>query len=293
DNTNPDGLSSLKQSLSEEGFSIKTINLATENLYVNENLLSVIVSPKIDITDFELKKINDYLYNGGRLIFALSFKEYLPSKFPNLNKLVNLYGILVSDKVAISVFTNNPLYVIVFPVNLPYLSNLYNTNLTMFAPLIIERNQSNKDSNIEATSLSEVLTTKAVVANVEQLKKGVLQISKDIKEYTVCMMSEKVLKKKKSMLLVLGDSNILANSLLNASDNKSFIMNVIDYMLDQPIAKSLRPNDVPPLPVVIKKEHMIIMYIIYLSLPFIFIILVYSFVIKRRFHARFKESKSN
>ncbi|MGB9637736.1 MAG: Gldg family protein [bacterium] len=293
DNTNPDGLSSLKQSLSEEGFSIKTINLATENLYVNENLLSVIVSPKIDITDFELKKINDYLYNGGRLIFALSFKEYLPSKFPNLNKLVNLYGILVSDKVAISVFTNNPLYVIVFPVNLPYLSNLYNTNLTMFAPLIIERNQSNKDSNIEATSLSEVLTTKAVVANVEQLKKGVLQISKDIKEYTVCMMSEKVLKNKKSMLLVLGDSNILANSLLNASDNKSFIMNVIDYMLDQPIAKSLRPNDVPPLPVVIKKEHMIIMYIIYLSLPFIFIILVYSFVIKRRFHARFKESKSN
>lgn len=293
DNTNPEGLSSLKQSLSEEGFTVKTINLATENLSANENLLSVIVSPKIDISDFELKKISDYLYNGGRLIVALSFKEYLPPKFPNLNKLINSYGIVVSDKVAISVFTNNPLYVVVFPVNLPYLSNLYNTNLAMFAPLIIERDQNKKDSNIEGASLSEVLTTKSVVANAEKLKKGVLQISKDIKEYTVCMMSEKTLKNNKSMLLVLGDSNMLANSVLNAYDNKSFVMNIVDYMLNQPISKSLRPNDVPPLPVVIKREHMIIMYLIYLAFPFVFIILVYSLVIKRRFYAKFKEKKLN
>jgi len=289
DNTNPDGLSSLKQTLSEEGFNIKVVNLASENLYVNENLLSVIVSPRIDISDFELKKINDYLYNGGRLIVALSFKEYSPSKFPNLRKLVNNYGISISDQVAISVFTNNPLYVVVFPVNLPYLSNLYNTNLAMFAPLIIQRYENKANSNIEGASLSEVLTTKAVSANIEQLKKGVLQISRDIKEYTVCMMSEKVFKDKKAMLLVIGDSNILANSLVSAYDNKSFVMNVIDYMLDQPIAKSLRPNDVPPLPVVIKREHMIIMYLIYLVLPFVFIILVYSLVIKRRYYAKFRE----
>lgn len=178
---------------------------------------------------------------------------------------------------------------VVFPVNLPYLSNLYNTNLAMFAPLIIQRYENKANSNIEGASLSEVLTTKAVSANIEQLKKGVLQISRDIKEYTVCMMSEKVFKDKKAMLLVIGDSNILANSLVSAYDNKSFVMNVIDYMLDQPIAKSLRPNDVPPLPVVIKREHMIIMYLIYLVLPFVFIILVYSLVIKRRYYAKFRE----
>ncbi len=291
DNTNPEGLNSLKQTLTEEGFNVKIINLASENLYANENLLSIIVSPKIDISDFEFNKINDYLYNGGRLIVALSFKDYLPSKFPNLTKLINNYGISISDQVAISVFTNNPLYVVVFPVNLPYLSNLYNTNLAMFAPLIIQRTENKNNSNIEDTSLSEVLITKAVAANVDQLKKGVLQISKDIKEYTVCMMSEKNFKDKKAMLLVAGDSNIFANSLLSAYDNKSFVMNIVDYMLGQPIAKSLRPNDIPPLPVIIKREHMIIMYLIYLALPFIFIILVYSLVIKRRYYAKFREKK--
>jgi len=288
DNTNPDGLNVLKQNLTEEGFNVKIINLASENLYVNENLLSIIVSPKIDISDFELKRINDYLYNGGRLIIALSFKEYLPSKFPNLNKLINSYGIGVTDKVALSVFTNNPLYVVVSPVNLPYLSNLYNTNLAMIAPLIIQRNQSKDASVIEGNSLSEVLITKSVSADVEQLKRGVLKITKDIQEYTVCMMSEKSFKDKKAMLLVLGDSNILANSLISAYDNKSFVMNVIDYMLNQPIAKSLRPTDVPPLPVVIKREHLIIMYLIYLALPFVFILVVFYFVVKRRFYAKFK-----
>jgi len=288
DNTNPEGLSILKQNLTEEGFNVKIINLASENLYVNENLLSIIVSPKIDISDFELKKINDYLYNGGRLIIALSFREYLPSKFPNLNKLINSYGIGVTDKVALSVFTNNPLYVVVSPVNLPYLSNLYNTNLAMIAPLIIHRNQSKDTSVIEGTSLSEVLTTKSFSADVEQLKRGVLKVNKYIQEYTVCMMSEKSFKDKKAMLLVLGDSNILANSLISAYDNKSFVMNVIDYMLNQPIAKSLRPADVPPLPVVIKREHLIIMYLIYLALPFLFIVIVFYFVVRRRFYAKFK-----
>jgi hypothetical protein len=288
DNTNPDGLNVLKQNLTEEGFNVKIINLASENLYVNENLLSIIVSPKIDISDFELKKINDYLYNGGRLIIALSFREYIASKFPNLNKLINSYGISVTDKVALSVFTNNPLYVVASPVNLPYLSNLYNTNLAMIAPLIIHRNQLKDASTIEGTSLSEVLITKSVSADVEQLKRGVLKITKDIQEYTVCMMSEKSFKDKKAMLLVLGDSNILANSLISAYDNKSFVMNVIDYMLNQPIAKSLRPTDVPPLPVVIKREHLIIMYLIYLALPFVFILVVFYFVVRRRFYAKFK-----
>jgi hypothetical protein len=288
DNTNPNGLNVLKQDLTEEGFNVKIINLASENLYVNENLLSIIVSPKIDISDFELKKINDYLYNGGRLIIALSFREYIASKFSNLNKLINSYGIIVTDKVALSVFTNNPLYVVVSPVNLPYLSNLYNTNLAMIAPLIIQRNQSKDASVIEGTSLSEVLITKSVSADVEQLKRGVLKITKDIQEYTVCMMSEKSFKDKKAMLLVLGDSNILANSLISAYDNKSFVMNIIDYMLNQPIAKSLRPTDVPPLPVIIKKEHLIIMYLIYLSLPFVFILVVFYFVVRRRFYAKFK-----
>jgi hypothetical protein len=102
------------------------------------------------------------------------------------------------------------------------------------------------------------------------------------------MMSEKSFKDKKAMLLVLGDSNILANSLISAYDNKSFVMNVIDYMLNQPIAKSLRPTDVPPLPVVIKKEHLIIMYLIYLALPFVFILVVFYFVVRRRFYAKFK-----
>jgi hypothetical protein len=288
DNTNPEGVNVLKQNLTEEGFNVKIINLASENLYVNENLLSIIVSPKIDISDFELKKINDYLYNGGRLIIALSFREYIASKFPNLNKLINSYGISVTDKVALSVFTNNPLYVVVSPVNLPYLSNLYNTNLAMIAPLIIQRNQSKDASVIEGTSLSEVLITKSVSADVEQLKRGVLKITKDIQEHTVCMMSEKSFKDKKAMLLVLGDSNIIANSLISAYDNKSFVMNVVDYMLNQPIAKSLRPTDVPPLPVVIKREHLIIMYLIYLALPFVFILVVFYFVVRRRFYAKFK-----
>lgn len=283
DNADALGLSKLKQFLTEEGYNFKIVNLASENLYVNENLLTCIISPKVDIASFELKKIEDYLYSGGRLIVAFNSRYYSSEKFPNLTKIINSYGIKVTDYACINPISINYVYVMAFPVNLPYLSSIYNTNLVMFIPLVLERGESN-------ASLSEVLTTKAVAVDINKLNKGVLKLANgnNLSEYTLCMMSEKPNKDKKSMLLVVGDSNIFSNSLISEYSNNSFVMSVIDYMLDQPVAKSLRPNEVPPLPVVVERKQLIIMFLIYLLLPFLFMAIIFPLVIRRRLYAKFR-----
>lgn len=276
DDYNQDGLSNFAKFLKDEGLTVENVNLATENLY---NPFAVfIIDPKIDFSEFEIKKLQDYLYNGGKVVVAL--KNFNKKKFNNLDFLMKSNGIDVSENFMIGLDSNNPRLVIANTVNLPYLAALSNVNFYLLNPLVLNRVE---NSNF---SLSEVLVAKGIMVTPAMIKSGKILISKDsIKDYTVSIMSERVNKDKKSNLLVVGDSTMFTNLLINAGENANFILTIIDYFAGNEGSFVFKPKDVPDLPIAVPATQQIILYISYLLIPVAFLLFTLVFIVGRRVKA--------
>ncbi|MCX7758670.1 MAG: GldG family protein [bacterium] len=274
DDYNQDGLSSLVKSFRDEGLTVENINLATDNIY--NPLVLFIVGPKVDLSEFEIKKVKDYLYDGGKLIVAL--KNYEKSKFRNLDKLLMGFGIDVQENFIIGLDPNNLAVVVSNVVNLPYLSALANVNFYMLNPLVI-----NRVNDVKDVSLSEVLVAKGIMITQDMKKNRQIVVSKDlIKDYTVAMMSERIFKDKKSNILVIGDYGMFVNALVNAGENTNFVLAIIDYFSGNEGGFVFKPKDIPDLPIVVPTVQQLALYIIYLLIPFGFLFLTLFFIVRRR-----------
>ncbi|MCS6956199.1 MAG: GldG family protein [Candidatus Calescibacterium sp.] len=274
DDYNQDGLSSLVKSFRDEGLTVENINLATDNIY--NPLVLFIVGPKVDLSEFEIKKVKDYLYDGGKLVVAL--KNYEKSKFRNLDKLIREFGIDVQENFIIGLDPNNLAVVVSNVVNLPYLSALANVNFYMLNPLVI-----NRVNDVKDVSLSEVLVAKGIMITHDMKKNRQIVVSKDlIKDYTVAMMSERIFKDKKSNILVIGDYGMFVNALVNAGENTNFVLAIIDYFSGNEGGFVFKPKDIPDLPIVVPTGQQLALYIIYLLIPFGFLFLTLFFIVRRR-----------
>ncbi|MCS7243119.1 MAG: Gldg family protein [Candidatus Calescibacterium sp.] len=274
DDYNQEGLSSLVKSFRDEGLTVENINLATDNIY--NPLVLFVVGPKVDLSEFEIKKIKDYLYDGGKLVVAL--KNYEKSKFRNLDKLIREFGIDVQENFIIGLDPNNLAVVVSNVVNLPYLSALANVNFYMLNPLVI-----NRIDNVKDVSLSEVLVAKGIMITQDMKKNRQIVVSKDlIKDYTVAMMSERIFKDKKSNILVIGDYGMLVNALVNAGENTNFVLAIIDYFSGNESGFVFKPKDIPDLPIVVPTGQQLALYVIYLLIPFGFLFLTLFFIVRRR-----------
>jgi hypothetical protein len=274
DDQNQNGLSTFVSSLKDQGFDVGNVNLATDQIYNPVALF--IISPEIDLSANEVKKIKEYLYNGGKVVIAL--KNYQKDKFKNLDVLIESYGIKVSNNHLIDPRNNPASIVIANVVNLPYLSNLNNVNFYFMFPNIIE-SVSEKDD----VSLSEVVTSNGVLIDPNLLKKGKVSTInvRDIKNYTVGMISEKVEGSNKSYLLVFGDYAFLSNAFVNSTENINLILAFVDYFSGSENF-IVKPKEVPSLPVIIPSGQLLFLTLLYLALPFLFLGFSMFFVLKRR-----------
>ncbi len=280
DNSANDGLSILVSSLKEEGLKVETINLAaveeSNSIETHKPLALFVVGPKIDFTEEELQKVKDYLYDGGKLVFAL--KSYNKSKFKNLEKLFKEYGIDVKEDFILGMDPSNVAIVLANVVNLPYLASLYNVNFYLLNPNIVERYKEVKD-----VSLSEVLTAKGIKVTQEMMKKEKIIISRDsLNDYTVGIMAEKIIKDKKANLLVIGDYGMFMNGLINAGENINFVLAIIDYFSDTQSNFVFKPKDIPDLPILIPLYQQVLLYIVILGFPLLFLFSYFLFIRRRK-----------
>jgi hypothetical protein len=89
----------LNNYIEKNNYETKVINLLEVEKVPNDADIIIFPSPKIDITEDEKDKMNEYLLNGGKAIFLF---DYLDSSvtFPNFEKLMKNYSIGIDyDKV--------------------------------------------------------------------------------------------------------------------------------------------------------------------------------------------------
>lgn len=101
-------LSSFKRLLSANGYNITTINITTEEIPENIDLV-IVPAPKKDYLDSEIKKLSDFLINGGNLdkdvIYIASVQQ---AETPNLDEFLSEYGIKIPQAI---VFENDSSHV--------------------------------------------------------------------------------------------------------------------------------------------------------------------------------------
>ena len=100
--------SRFRSLLSANGYTVSTINITTEEIPSNIDVV-VVGAPAQDYLDSEVKKLSDFLINDGMLekdmIYIASVQQ---AKTPNLDEFLEEYGIVIEEAI---VFENNSSYV--------------------------------------------------------------------------------------------------------------------------------------------------------------------------------------
>lgn len=96
DNFDKDGLSDAKEALEAQNYQVAELYLATQPDVPKDCAALVIPGPKLPFTDMELKALEKYLQNGGKVLFLLE-----PPPNPSLSEILDKWGVKVGNDIVI------------------------------------------------------------------------------------------------------------------------------------------------------------------------------------------------
>ncbi|MBO4865786.1 MAG: GldG family protein [Ruminococcus sp.] len=82
----------LKKNLAARNYIAETLDLTSSNSVPEDAAIVILAAPKNDISDFELKALNDYLDKGGNICFWMSPND-AELDYVNIEKLLKEYNI--------------------------------------------------------------------------------------------------------------------------------------------------------------------------------------------------------
>jgi len=84
--------------LQQDAFEVKTLRLTEGDAIPSDASLLIFVSPKLDITEDELAKLNEYTRRGGRIFLMIdSVMNSNETVYTNLSKFTNEFGIGITN----------------------------------------------------------------------------------------------------------------------------------------------------------------------------------------------------
>lgn len=86
--------SSFKSSIESDNYAFEDLNLLTEKSIPKDCQILLINAPTSDLSSADLKKVNTYMKNGGKLFYVCNSEA---SKLTNFEKLLKNYGIGIND----------------------------------------------------------------------------------------------------------------------------------------------------------------------------------------------------
>jgi len=90
----------IKSLLDKNGYEVVEVDLMTGELSPEEYDIAVLPAPVNDLTENDIKKLEDFLYNGGNLdkdmIYIASTYQYAT---PNINDFLEVWGVEIGDSI--------------------------------------------------------------------------------------------------------------------------------------------------------------------------------------------------
>ena len=293
--------------LANEINEIKQLNILSQGKVPDDCDTLVICSPSKDFDDIATNAITQYI-NSGRNILWLNSAVTKPEDFPNINKILNMYGVnpfevgTILETDASKMLAQTPY--IIFPEiqHSPITKNLYNgtgvlfinptkinfvdsenlTNLKVEKTEIIKASSSSffrKDFTIQTTSKTESDQDGEFVLGAELVK-----TIKDADE-------EAGTQAIKSKMIIFGDNNFITDykignsgtPVLALEHNKDLLLNSMAYLVDRQEDITARKNTGTVTYTATEEQNTIIQIIIF-AVPILIIIagIVVWFIRRRK-----------
>ncbi len=166
---NSNAVNSLYNLMNKNGYEISQIDILNDDLSPDDYDIVVLPAPVNDLTTDCISKLDDFLYNGGKLdrnmIYIADIFQY---KTPNIDDFLEIWGIEVGDSVVyesnadknqkVTISTGSAEAPIVSSVDDDFTSGLSNTKLPIVAP--VSRNINLLfDANVDRTTDSLLQTS--------------------------------------------------------------------------------------------------------------------------------------
>lgn len=251
--TDKKGYVGIKEAIEQENYTVKDMNLMSEKQIPEDCAVLIIPGPDKDYFDRELKMLDQYIDNNGKIMVLIDPEV----KTPELRNFLKKYGVKLSEDIVIDMvsglFGNNPFVPVAseYPVH----EITKNFKVATFYPLA--RSVEPADTIPPEVSINIMVQTIPKTwaeTDLESLKimPPIFQRGRDKEGPVPVAVSvninqevDKSINKKelKSKLIVFGDSDFISNASLNFAGNKDIFLNTIYWLVEEGELISIRPKE--------------------------------------------------
>ncbi len=276
-----DGISALKESLERENYQVEEVNLLSRGEVPGDCGVLVVPGPKKNIGSDEWKKLEKYLAGGGALLYLL--EDQAPAGQEQFFKRLGLEiknGVVLEPGEGYSVARD-------FRIILPEFGYHQITQKLMNTrqPVLLLQAVPMKYDDKQDTYYGSVLLQSSNKSWAEldlPLKRMIADNTFDEKRESIGRQQVAVAlwrKKPKghsheefmeSRVVIVGDSDLVSNYLLDIAGNRDFILNSLAWLAGEEAGITVRPRNVRRHPVFMTGgQSKFIAYFVYLFFPLI------------------------
>lgn len=281
---------SVTSSFEGDNYSVKTLNLLTEQRVPDDCSILLINGAQKDITKDELKMIKKYMKNGGKMYVFLDAKV---ENLTNLYSLLKSYNVEPQKGVVVetdaSKYTQYPIYLLPTIESSDATSAQYNSNIYILAPSakglkdITEKNAKKNSSASDYTVTSLLSTSDGAYSKVNTDSATLNKEKNDISG--PFNISVAVSDSTGGRMIVTGCTNMLLQDIDQAVSgaNTDFVLNGVNYLAEQKSKISIRAKSLKTenavVPAFNQKATLIMTLFV---IPLVILAIGIGIVIKRR-----------
>ena len=282
--------SSVTSSFEGDNYSVKTLNLLTEQRVPDDCSILLINGAQKDITKDELKMIKKYMKNGGKMYVFLDAKV---ENLTNLYSLLKSYNVEPQKGVVVetdaSKYTQYPIYLLPTIESSDATSAQYNSNIYILAPSakglkdITEKNAKKNSSASDYTVTSLLSTSDGAYSKVNTDSATLNKEKNDISgPFNISVV---VSDSTGGRMIVTGCTNMLLQDIDQAVSgaNTDFVLNGVNYLAEQKSKISIRAKSLKTenavVPAFNQKATLIMTVFV---IPLVILAIGIGIVIKRR-----------
>jgi ABC-type uncharacterized transport system involved in gliding motility auxiliary subunit len=293
DRENTQGYAAAKEALENENYQVQELLLSTQERVPAEASLLIIASPQKPLLEHEVRVIEGYLKNGGRLLVLLP-----SSGGESLKGSLNGWGVEIGDDLVVDqvirLFAGPSLGVepIVETYNAAHPITRDFKERTLFPMVRSVSASSSPKQGAEVTSLVQTSPTSWAEKDLTGIfKQGRASLGPEDKKGPVSIGVAVMANLKKigvdksgdTKMVVLGTADFANNRFINIYFNRDFFLNATNWLVGQEELISIRPRAIRSSRIQLtENEGTLVFYLSFLILPEILLIIGLSVWWKRR-----------
>ena len=226
----------MKSAIEKENIEMKDLNLLTEESVPDDADCVMLFSPQNDLSEEEADKLITYMENGGKAVIITS---YLNKEMPNLQKVLNNYGIGTMEGVVLEAdgqhyISGNPTYLVPNIGSSDALGDLSKANSYVLMPVAqaVEKLEDKRD-----TVTIESLLTTSDSAYVKTNVNGTLEKEDGDAEgpFDVGVAVTESVDNGETKLIYLTSANLFSQQVdaTVSGNNVKLLANSVSWMCDQ------------------------------------------------------------